>query len=62
MGIYAALGVLQALNMFFTGASFAMLTYHASQRLHEVSFWNLFESKYSRDPVREPSRVSSTLP
>ncbi|KIJ66691.1 hypothetical protein HYDPIDRAFT_26121 [Hydnomerulius pinastri MD-312] len=35
MGIYAALGVSQALTMFFMGAVFALLTYYASQKLHE---------------------------
>ncbi|EIW84207.1 ABC transporter [Coniophora puteana RWD-64-598 SS2] len=34
MGIYAGLGVSQALTMFFNGALFAMLTYFASQKLH----------------------------
>lgn len=36
MGIYAALGVSQSLTMFFMGSSFAVLTYFASQELHEV--------------------------
>ncbi|KAF8558202.1 ABC transporter [Imleria badia] len=34
MGTYAALGVSQSLTMFFMGASFAILTYYASQELH----------------------------
>ena len=58
----SALGVLQVLNTSFMGASFAILTYHASQKLHEVSFWSLIELKYSHDPVKDPSCVSSTLP
>lgn len=36
MGIYAGLGVSQALFNFFMGAMFALLTYYASQRLHKV--------------------------
>ena len=43
MGIYAALGVSQSLTMFFMGSSFAILTYYASQELHEVSLCSLFE-------------------
>ncbi|KAF9560470.1 ABC transporter [Agrocybe pediades] len=35
MGIYAALGVSQALFSFVMGASFALLTYFASQSLHK---------------------------
>jgi hypothetical protein len=35
-GIYAALGVSQALTMFMMGAVFALLTYYASQQLHGV--------------------------
>ncbi|KIO14748.1 hypothetical protein M404DRAFT_17610 [Pisolithus tinctorius Marx 270] len=35
MGIYAALGVSQAFTMFFVGFVFALLTYYASQNLHE---------------------------
>lgn len=42
MGIYAALGVSQSLTMFFTGATFALLTYYASQELHEVGLCGLF--------------------
>lgn len=36
-GIYAALGVSQALTMFMMGGVFALLTYYASQQLHQVS-------------------------
>ena len=36
MGIYAALGVGQAVAAFLMGAAFALLTYFASQRLHKV--------------------------
>jgi len=35
MGVYAALGLGQALAAFLMGASFALLTYFASQRLHK---------------------------
>ncbi|KAF7976598.1 hypothetical protein HWV62_6090 [Athelia sp. TMB] len=37
MGIYAGLGVSQAIFAFAMGASFALLTYYASQRLHRAS-------------------------
>ncbi|KAG2341335.1 ABC transporter [Suillus weaverae] len=36
-GIYAALGVSQALTMFMLGGVFALLTYYASQQLHRRS-------------------------
>lgn len=36
MGIYAMLGVSQAVAAFFMGATFALFTYFASQRLHKV--------------------------
>lgn len=36
-GIYAALGVSQALTMFMMGGVLALLTYYASQQLHGVS-------------------------
>lgn len=36
MGIYAGLGVAQASATFLMGSTFALLTYFASQRLHEV--------------------------
>ncbi|TBU24051.1 ABC transporter [Dichomitus squalens] len=37
MGIYAALGVSQALTFFMMGATFASLTYFASQSLHRAA-------------------------
>jgi hypothetical protein len=37
MGIYAGLGVTQALASFVMGGAFALLTYFASQQLHKVS-------------------------
>ncbi|KAI0749569.1 ABC transporter [Daedaleopsis nitida] len=37
MGIYAALGVSQALTFFMMGATFASLTYFASQALHKAA-------------------------
>lgn len=37
MGIYAGLGVGQAIFFFFMGSGFAMLTYIASKKLHNVS-------------------------
>ena len=43
MGIYATLGISQSLTMFSTGAFVAVLTYYASQELHEVSLRNLFK-------------------
>lgn len=36
MGIYAALGVGQALTAFFMGIMFSLIVYSASQRLHHV--------------------------
>jgi hypothetical protein len=36
MGIYAALGLAQALAFFLMGSMFALFTYFASQRLHRV--------------------------
>lgn len=36
MGIYAALGVGQALTAFFMGLMFSLVVYSASQRLHHV--------------------------
>lgn len=36
MGIYAALGVGQALTAFFMGIMFSLIVYSASQRLHNV--------------------------
>ncbi|KAG1831992.1 ABC transporter [Suillus subalutaceus] len=36
-GIYAALGISQALTMFMMGGTFALLTYYASQQLHRRS-------------------------
>ena len=38
MGIYAGLGVGQAVFFFFMGSGFAMLTYIASKKLHNVSY------------------------
>jgi hypothetical protein len=38
-GIYAALGVSQALTIFMMGGVFALFTYYASQQLHRVSAW-----------------------
>jgi hypothetical protein len=38
MGIYAAFGCSQALVSFVMGATFALLTFFASQRLHKVFF------------------------
>ena len=35
MGIYAALGIGQALSAFFNGVIFAFLIYAASRQLHE---------------------------
>ncbi|KAF9484351.1 ABC transporter [Pholiota conissans] len=37
MGIYASLGIGQALSSYLMGATFALLTYFASQRLHRAA-------------------------
>lgn len=37
MGIYAMLGILQAIGFFVMGSMFAVLTYFASQRLHSLA-------------------------
>jgi ABC-type multidrug transport system fused ATPase/permease subunit len=47
MGIYAALGVSQSLTMFFMGSSFAVLTYFASQELHERSITRILHAPMS---------------
>ncbi|KAF8557120.1 P-loop containing nucleoside triphosphate hydrolase protein [Imleria badia] len=47
MGIYAALGVSQALTMFFTGAAFAILTYYASQELQERAITRVLHAPMS---------------
>ncbi|KAG9315243.1 hypothetical protein JVU11DRAFT_4377 [Chiua virens] len=47
MGIYAALGVSQSLTMFCMGASFAMLTYYASQELHERAITRVLHAPMS---------------
>lgn len=56
MGIYAALGVSQSLTMFVMGASFAILTYYASKRLHEVCLC-LFVYKYLLTHLEAITRV-----
>lgn len=47
MGIYAALGVSQALFTFTMGAAFAMLTYFASQRLHKGAIARIMHAPMS---------------
>jgi len=37
MGIYAALGITQAIGFFLLGAIFSFITYFGSQALHRVS-------------------------
>ncbi|KAG0695501.1 ABC transporter [Suillus ampliporus] len=46
-GIYAALGVSQALTMFMMGAMFALLTYYASQQLHRRSLQRILYAPMS---------------
>ncbi|KAL1732291.1 P-loop containing nucleoside triphosphate hydrolase protein [Schizophyllum commune] len=47
MGIYAGLGVGQAIAMFFMGCCFAMLTYFSSQRLHKWSIQSVLHAPMS---------------
>lgn len=47
MGIYAALGVSQAFTMFFVGFVFALLTYYASQNLHERAIHRVLHAPMS---------------
>lgn len=42
MGIYAGLGIAQAVATFTMGTTFALLTYFASQRLHKVCTFILY--------------------
>ena len=46
MGVYASLGVAQAFGAFLMGATFAILTYFASQNLHKVSAISLLTLFY----------------
>ncbi|KAH6913063.1 ATP-binding cassette transporter YOR1 [Coprinopsis sp. MPI-PUGE-AT-0042] len=56
MGIYAALGVGQALFTFTMGAAFAMLTFFASQRLHKGAISRIMHAPMSffETTVRHP--------
>ena len=47
MGIYAALGVAQAITLFSMGCCFAMLTYFSSQRLHKWSIQSVLHAPMS---------------
>ncbi|KAF8837756.1 hypothetical protein BDN67DRAFT_1013612, partial [Paxillus ammoniavirescens] len=47
MGIYAVLGVSQSLSMFFIGFVFALLTYYASQALHERAITRVLNAPMS---------------
>ncbi|KAF8656809.1 hypothetical protein AX16_002359 [Volvariella volvacea WC 439] len=47
MGLYASLGVAQAVAAFFMGATFAMLTYFASQRLHRAAIHRVMHAPMS---------------
>ncbi|KAF8969223.1 ABC transporter [Flammula alnicola] len=47
MGVYAGLGVAQAVASFFMGATFALLTYFASQRLHKVAIKRVMHAPMS---------------
>ena len=47
MGIYAALGVSQAITFFMMGATFALLTYFVSQALHRAAIWRVMHAPMS---------------
>ncbi|KAF5366995.1 hypothetical protein D9758_003982 [Tetrapyrgos nigripes] len=47
MGIYAALGVIQALSMFLMGSTFALMTYFASQSLHKSAIGRVMKAPMS---------------
>jgi hypothetical protein len=47
MGVYAALGVGQAISAFLMGATFALLTYFASQRLHKAAIKRVMHAPMS---------------
>ncbi|KAH9945256.1 P-loop containing nucleoside triphosphate hydrolase protein [Epithele typhae] len=47
MGIYAALGISQAITFFMLGATFASLTYFASQRMHKDAIWRVMHAPMS---------------
>ncbi|KII89764.1 hypothetical protein PLICRDRAFT_39929 [Plicaturopsis crispa FD-325 SS-3] len=47
MGIYAGLGVAQAVSFFFMGSCFAALTYFASQRLHQLAIGRVMHAPMS---------------
>ncbi|KAF5392368.1 hypothetical protein D9757_001460 [Collybiopsis confluens] len=47
MGIYAGLGVAQAMAVFLMGATFAIFTYFASQRLHRAAIQRVMQAPMS---------------
>ena len=47
MGIYAALGISQAFTFFMMGATFASLTYFASQALHKQAIFRVMHAPMS---------------
>jgi hypothetical protein len=47
MGIYAALGVAQAISAFMMGATLALLNYFASQRLHKEAIKRVMHAPMS---------------
>ena len=47
MGIYAALGVSQALSAFLNGVAFALLIYQASRRLHRDAIYRILHAPMS---------------
>lgn len=47
MGIYAGLGVSQALTFFMLGSTFASLTYFASQALHRAAIHRVMHAPMS---------------
>ena len=47
MGIYAALGISQAFTFFMMGATFASLTYFASQAMHKQAIFRVMHAPMS---------------
>ena len=47
MGVYAALGVSQAISAFLMGVTFTLLTYFASQRLHKAAIKRVMHAPMS---------------
>ena len=47
MGVYAALALGQAISIFLMGATLALLTYFASQRLHKAAIKRIMHALMS---------------